>query len=290
MKQAFPYLIIALLLGAVFYQNSEIAKWEAIATASRRSFGKTDPYRATGGDQTAGPEAEREELEQKVADQAAEISKLREENQQLPKLQAEMARLQGLEGVEGIEPGKRMTKTTSADEEEDPFAAAVMSLARAAANLNRQVQSRTAFEIPELQLLEEADWLSVAKNAKYDDDEAIRQTLSKTRQKAKSHFAELATEALNQYYAANNNQPPANPTQLLPYFKSTIDPSILQRYQMIPSTGLGSLPELGPMLISERAPVDKRYDTHFYIGQKGVASFTITPSGSTDPDVTWATR
>jgi hypothetical protein len=291
MRKAVPYGIIALLLGVLFYQSSEIAKLEAIASASRRVTGKKgDPSRSKDPGSPENAETEREELEQKMADQAAELSKLREENRQLPKLQAEVARLQGLDGTEGSEPGRRMNKAGIPSEEEDPFASAVMSLARAAADLNRQVQSRTAFEIPELQLLEEADWLSIAKNAKYDNDEAIRQTLSKTRQKAKSHFAELATEALNQYYAANNNQPPANPTQLLPFFKDTIDPSILQRYQMIPSAGLGSLPELGPMLISERAPVDRQYDTHFYIGRKGVASFTITPAGSTDPDVTWATR
>jgi hypothetical protein len=209
---------------------------------------------------------------------------------QLPKLQAEVARHQGFENADEGQPGSRKIKAGTPAEEEDPFASAVMSLARAAANLNRQVQARPALEIPELQLLEEADWLSVAKNANYDSDDSTRQTLSKTRQKAKSQFAELATEALNAYYAANNNQPPATPAQLQPYFKTPIDPTILQRYQMIPSAGLGSLPELGPVLISERAPIDRRYDTHFYIGRKGVASFTITPAGTTDPDVTWATR
>jgi hypothetical protein len=287
-KKALPYVICGLLVVTLFYQSSESAKWEALANAHEKAAG--DAVRKHGGaGRKTDATPEQQELVDKVAEQQAEISKLRQENSQVPKLQAEVARLQGVEGVEsGLDLAGRMAKLAAVDD--DPFAAAVMALASKAADLNRQVQNRPAFDIPELQLLEEADWLSIAKGADYETEQGIRQTLSKTRQKAKTHFAEMATEALNQFYAANNNQPPASPTQLQPYFKTPVDPSILQRYQMIPSTGLGSLSELGPVLISEKSPVDRQYDTHFYVGRKGVASFMITPAGTSDPDVTWATR
>jgi hypothetical protein len=48
--------------------------------------------------------------------------------------------------------------------------------------------------------------------------------------------------------------------------------------------------EVGPVLLSEKGPVDREYDTHFYIGMKGVASFSLGPTGSNDPDTAWRTR
>lgn len=224
--------------------------------------------------------------EQQIAAQQTEIARLKKENSEIPELRNEVARLTARIEVGPIKPpAKRETEA-----EEDPFEIAVKELASRAADLNRHMQSLPHLEIPELQMLEEADWLSAAKGADFDSPEGIRKALSKVRQKAKTQFAELATAALNEYFAATKGNTPTDPSQLLPFFKTPIDASLLDRYKLVPSSNVPSLMEFGSMILSEKAPVDRQYDTHFYIGKKGVASFELGPKGSHDPDTTWATR
>ena len=221
-----------------------------------------------------------------IVEQQREIGRLMRENSEIPKLRNEVARLSAKIEFTPIKfPAKPELETV-----EDPFEAAVKDLALRAAELNRHMQNLSNLEIPELQMLEEADWLSAAKGADFDSKEGIRQALSKVRQKAKTQFAELATAALNEYFAATKGGTPTDPSQLLPFFKTPIDASLLQRYQLVPSSTVPGLMENGHVILSEKAPVDREYDTHFYIGKKGVASFAIGPAGSNDPDTTWTTR
>ena len=221
-----------------------------------------------------------------IAAQQTEIGRLRRENSEIPKLRTEVARLSAKIETGPLNPPSK----TESKAEEDPFESAVKDLALRAAELNRHMQSLPNLEIPELQMLEEADWLSAAKGADFDTDEGVRKALSKVRQKAKTQFAELATAALNEYFVATKGSTPTDPSQLLPFFKTPIDASLLQRSQLVPSSTVPGLMEIGSMILSEKAPVDREYDTHFYIGKKGVASFALGPTGSNDPDTTWATR
>ncbi len=220
-----------------------------------------------------------------IAAQQTEIVRLKEANREIPKLREEVARL----AAQSAKPTPAQTKTET-EPSEDAFETAVKELAARAAELNRHVQSTPNLDIPELQLLEEADWLSAAKGADFDTQEGIRKALSKVRQKAKAQFAELATAAFSDYYAATKGSAPTDPAQLLPYFKTSIDAALLQRYQLVPSSTVPSLMEIGPVLLSEKGPVDREYDTHFYIGMKGVASFALGPTGSNDPDTAWKAR
>ena len=220
-----------------------------------------------------------------TASQHSEIARLKRENSEIPRLRAKIASL-----TEKALPVAQVPPKNETEPAENAFETAVIELASRAAELNRHMQNMPSLDIPELQLLEEADWLSAAKGADFDTQEGIRKALSKVRQKAKTQFAELATAAFNDYYAATKGSIPTDPSQLLPYFKTPIDPTLLQRYQLVPSSTVQSLMEIGPVLLSEKAPVDREYDTHFYIGRKGVASFALGPTGSNDPDTNWANR
>lgn len=225
-----------------------------------------------------GPLAPGGELEQ----QKAEIIKLRKDVAQLPRLRSELAQLK--QGVRQDGANNRN------DISEDPFEVSVLALAARAAELNRHLQAFPVLQIPELQYLQEADWLSLAKGADYDSEEGIRLALSKARQKAKTNFAELTMDAWQKFSAATNGLNPASINQLLPYFKEPVEAAVLERYQIIPKYASGALSEMGAVILSEKAPVDRLYDTHFYIGRNGWASFVSGPNESGDPDKAWATR
>jgi hypothetical protein len=278
-NKAIILLLVSLVFTAVAYQSLHSPSiMEAPRYPAADESNKTT-YPAPASD-LPSPAAKQ------IAEQQKEIGRLRRENSEIPKLRSEVARLSVK--IE-FGPIKQPAKTES-EIEEDPFESAVKDLALRAAELNRHMQNLPNFEIPELQMLEEADWLSAAKGADFDSKEGIRKALSKVRQKAKTQFAELATAALNEYFLATKGSVPTDPSQLLPFFKTPIDASLLQRYQLVPSSTVPGLMETGYMILSEKAPVDREYDTHFYIGKKGVASFAIGPTGSNDPDTTWATR
>jgi hypothetical protein len=270
--------LVALLLAALGYQGLDFLPVKQKPRAANTSDGGTLEFnRASEEISLAGS--------MQLAAQQTEIARLKEANREIPKLREEVARLAAQSAKSAPPQAKGETEPA-----EDAFEAAVKELAARAAELNRHVQNMPNLDIPELQLLEESDWLSAAKGADFDTQEGIRQALSKVRQKAKTQFAELATAAFNDYYAATRGSAPTDPAQLLPYFKTPIDAALLQRYQLVPSSTVQSLMEIGPVLLSEKAPVDRQYDTHFYIGRKGVASFALGPTGSNDPDTTWATR
>lgn len=269
----------SLLITALAYQcrHSPTVREAPQSSAADESKEKTYPNSSDNLSTSAAAQ---------LAAQQTEIGRLRRENSEIPKLRREVARLSAKIEFEPIKP----LEIKRAEAEEDPFEAAVKDLALRAAELNRHMQGLLNLEIPELQLLEEADWLSAAKGADFNSQEGIRQALSKVRQKAKTQFAELATAALNEYFVATKGGSPTDPSQLVPFFKTPIDTSLLQRYQLVPSSTVPGLMETGTVILSEKAPVDRDYDTHFYIGKKGVASYALGPTGSNDPDTTWATR
>lgn len=145
--------------------------------------------------------------------------------------------------------------------------------------------------IPELQFLSESDWLTAAKEARFETDADIRQSLSRLRSLAKGKFGMLATHALDKFIQANDGQLPSDPLQLKPYFEVPVDDETLQRYRMLHTGSAKDLPEGTTWTISEKAPVDRDYDSHLYIGPNGRSGSWGTGRGSTgDPDETWATR
>jgi hypothetical protein len=163
-------------------------------------------------------------------------------------------------------------KTTT--ENETPFATAVLSLASRAADLNRFFVGMPEKEIPELQYLDEGDWLHLAKNAHLDSPEGVRKALADARQQAKVRFAPMLTSALAGFFNANNAQPPTSMDQLKPYFSVPVDDATLARYQ-ITTDNTGKQKLGSATVISEAAAVDPQYDSHFEIGLAGWSAATV---------------
>ncbi|RFC45952.1 MAG: hypothetical protein DVB28_000248 [Verrucomicrobia bacterium] len=167
-------------------------------------------------------------------------------------------------------------KTASSDGE-TPFAKAVSALASRAGDLNQQFQTMPDKEIPELQYLDEGDWLHLAKAANLDSPEGVRKALADVRQQAKARFAPLLTTALAGFYNDNNAQPPISMAQLKPYFSVPVDDATLARYNIV--TDPSGKQKLGSSTyISEGPPVDTVLDSHFEIGLTGWSSNSINQS------------
>ncbi len=235
--------------------------------------------------------AQVEELTRERDEALSQLTALREESDvrernagELLKLRAEVTRLRALE-EQTARSGPPAQSST------DPFTRSVLTLSARAAELNQQLERMPDKRIPELQFLTESDWLAVAKDATLQTDAEVRQALSKLRSLAKNKFGMLATHALDGFIRANNGDLPSDPAQLKPFFEVPVDDETLQRYRMLHTGNLKDLPKDTTWVISERAPVDRDYDSHLYIGPNGRSGSWGTGRGSTgDPDETWATR
>lgn len=174
---------------------------------------------------------------------------------------------------------KEVAASKTDRETETPFANAVLSLASRAAELNRYFVGMPDKEIPEIQYLDEGDWLHLAKNANLDTPEGVRKALADARQQAKARFAPMLTSALASFFAANNAQPPISMDQLKPYFSTPVDAATLARYQI--TTDPSGKQNLGSATtIRETTPVDPQYDSHFQIGVSGWSASTVRDSYS----------
>ena len=76
----------------------------------------------------------------------------------------------------------------------------------------------------------------------------------------------MLDHALVGYSDANSGQLPADMLQLKPYFESTVDESILQRYEIL-QTGKMEDVASDAKIFAEKAPVDNQYDTRLIIGK-----------------------
>lgn len=173
----------------------------------------------------------------------------------------------------------------------DPFSQSVLRLATQAGELNQQLERMPDKRIPELQFLSESDWLTAAKDARFQSDEEVRRALSTLRSLAKNKFGMHAAHALDKFIEANQGQLPSDPTQLKPFFEVAVSDEVLRRYEMLHTGNVSDLPKGTEWVISEKAPVDRDYDSHLYVGPKGKSgSWGTGPGSSGDPDKTWATR
>jgi hypothetical protein len=156
--------------------------------------------------------------------------------------------------------------------EETPFSKSVLELAVKAGRLNAQIQQHPQWDIPELQYVDEGEWIHFAKEADLDSEAGVSKALSELRKTAKSRFADLAREALASYSRSNGGQPPSNVNQLTPYLPDSVSVALLERYQLIPANSPqrpASADIGGPMILREKASVDPLYDTSFDIGPVG---------------------
>lgn len=247
---------------------------------------------------------ENESLQQQIAE-------LRSENRQLSNLVAQADSSQSLandqrnellqlrEEVTRLSADSRelaQWKATGAQKANDPTEVAARDLLAKINLLKERLRQMPDKNIPELQYLPDKSWANVALHSKLDTDEGFRQALAELRSFAKGDIAMSISSALDQYIRANNGQLPTNVSELQPYFAfknaqvpdlnpTTMD-AILQRYQMLKAGNVSDL-QPGDMLLSEKAPVDDKFDYLYEIGLTGFKSHLVGDS-DTHATGTWA--
>ena len=148
------------------------------------------------------------------------------------------------------------------------------------AQLQRWLEDRPEEKTPELELLSEESWIRSADRERVTDEE-YRGWMSAQRGNADSKFVSMTYKALKQYAQANGGQFPSDLSELKPFYASPIDDGMLQRWQIVPAKSL--VPFLaergGDWLITQKAPVNKKFDSRHAIG--------LTNYGATLQDGRW---
>jgi len=124
--------------------------------------------------------------------------------------------------------------------------------------------------IPEFALLTDLDWLALARQLRLDSDEDLRKARATVRGAAIGKFQQRLGQALRDYAAAANGVPLSDLAALSPYFDPTIDPAILQRYEITGPINPGAPRD--NRTITERTPVDGEFDVRHTVAVNGLGS------------------
>lgn len=251
-------LITSLLIatvGAGIYQTQQVSKLRSLVDASEK--------------QQASLKAQMQQLERERNASANRLALIIDEmgrnnnSTELLRLRGEVGRLRS--------DSKELARLKADGnlDSSDPLSSASKELVAQVNLLKRRLDQKPETKIPELQLLTGQDWLHLVQDARLrqenPSDEQILWALETIRSNAKQHFAYELQPALLAYSNANNGQLPNDPSVLAPYFRSPVDETALQRYQMLKTGNVNDL-QPGELVIGEKAPVDDQYDTLWQIG------------------------
>jgi hypothetical protein len=152
--------------------------------------------------------------------------------------------------------------TASAPGRGDPVIAELVSRA---SRLKSSFESDPRLKIPEMALLQEADWLDVARLRPLDSEADLRASLAHIRGMAKSRFTRSLTQALSAYVRAHEGRMPSTAQDLRSHITEPVDPvalgAMLARYEM-PAQGLvTNVPDKAVLILeSQAAMIDRDYD------------------------------
>ncbi|HXI73038.1 MAG TPA: sigma-70 family RNA polymerase sigma factor [Verrucomicrobiae bacterium] len=153
----------------------------------------------------------------------------------------------------------------------DPMDIAAKDLLAKVNKLKQRLEQTPNAGIPELQLLNDQDWLTVCRGWNLDSENGIRNALSGLRSMAEQKFSNMTQEALAKFSKANDKLFPTDLSQLQPYFDSPVDAAILQRWEILPAGAtLPGIGNEGPF-VTQKAPVDELLDRRWAIGVWGSA-------------------
>jgi hypothetical protein len=197
---------------------------------------------------------ERDENVQKLA--ATEQSgSLRRDLSELLRLRAQVTRLRNARME------LAQLENTATPEAADPAASQMRLWLDRVKKLKAGLAKAADQNIPEFQFLTDEDLIEAAQRINQLDTQAdFDLAFSALRKAAKNEFATRVQSALLGYAQANNNQLPADLSQLQGLFASPVDDSVLQRYQMTPSG----------VVIERSTPLDDQDDVYYKISMNGV--------------------
>jgi RNA polymerase sigma factor (sigma-70 family) len=269
-------------IGSGVYEARQASTWKARAEALQA--------------QEAPNAGQLEELQRQKDEAIAAQTALREENQRLAQAAAEVPRLRG----DLARARAQQSPNLSAPDSSDPTMQYLLEAKSKVDKMAQYLEQMPDKKIPELQFLDNNDWLSAVKSAKFETDADVRKALSQLRSIAKNNLP--MGRSLYSFVHANNGRLPTDMSQLKPYFiqavtdstsyhwrgvqspqDDTLVDNILGRYKVLRTGNASDYPD-GTWFIAEKAPVDKEYDTRMKSGL-GTSTIISTGLGETgDPD------
>jgi RNA polymerase sigma factor (sigma-70 family) len=245
---------LAVAVGTGIYEARQ-------ASASRSQLQVLQQQHAPLAEQVDQLTRDRDSAANKLAALQKDLARVQSDNERLRREAAEVTKLRG--EVNRLRAGEQQAgqANAAAPVGDDPFTQSVLAMTQRAGELNGYLQRMPEKRIPELQLLTENDWLSVAKDVSLQTEPEVRQALAELRNTAKHKFATYALKAVDKFAAANNGQLPAEISQLKPYFDVPVEDSMLERYQVLHGSEAND-PE--SWVISENVRVDPEVDQHLY--------------------------
>ena len=268
----------AAFAGAAVHTSTVIAATKTIAmttlqktiiTATLASAVGTGIFEAH---QAAQLREQNQMLQQQQAPLAQQIRQLQQEQNdaknQLAALLAENEQLKlGQNRIELLRLRGEVTQLRN--EANDPADVSAKDLVARVNKLKQRLEQTPNAKIPELQLLNEQDWLTACRGWNLDSESGFRQAFSALRCIAEQTFASMAGRALAKYSQANDKQFPTDLSQLQSYFDSPVDAAILERWKILPAGAtIPGIGDKGPF-ITQKAPVDELLDRQFAIGLNG---------------------
>ena len=265
----------ALLTGTAVHTSTVIAAIKTIAMTTLQKTLVTVTVAALAG---AGIYEARQTAQLRDQNQTLQQSQapLAEQNQQLRRERDDATnRLAGLlaenEQLKSHSNEYELLKLRGKVSANDPADIAAKDLVARVNKLKQRLEQTPKAKIPELQLLDEQDWLTACRGWNLDSENGVREALSGLRGIAAQKFSNLTQGALAKFAKANDKPFPTDLSQLQPYFDSPVDAAILQRWEILPAgatiPGIGNE---GP-LVTQKAPVDDLLDRRWAVGLWGSA-------------------
>ena len=158
-----------------------------------------------------------------------QLASLREENERLNRNTADLLKLRSEVG--SLRKESRQLAQGKTGDASDPTAIAAQAWLNRAKLLKERFDQWPGKKTPELQLLNEQDWLNEAAKRELDSDAACREAMAHLRWTAKGRFATAVKEALERFAKSNNEQLPSDPSQLMPFLKPPAG-SMLEGYEI----------------------------------------------------------
>jgi len=211
--------------------------------AAQQNQSATENVAATPTASTSSSPALSNELFSELLRLRGEVTRLRQDSQELARLKAGNATTAG-----------------------DSMTAEVTSWLARVNELKQKLDQRPDLKIPELQFLTPRDWLTVALDAKLDTDTGARLAFSRLRAAAKQAFSPILRQALNSYVQASGGQLPAEILELKPYFNPPVDDALLARYQLVRTGKASDVPTQNPTVIAEKTQVDADFASLLNVG------------------------
>lgn len=115
--------------------------------------------------------------------------------------------------------------------------------------------------IPEMQLLDDGDWLIAVKDHPMKTETDYRRALSGLRSAAENKFVPIIRKALSAFQAENDGKLPTDFAELRPHFDAQTDPAILARWTIVPANTIPNISLGVDFLITQMsAVVDREID------------------------------